>query len=94
MLLNPYGIDLPSLDFYPDPKLKIWILRQPFGSDPKCVRQIPGAILRTASDFEPVENSSSNQSQFAISLAIGDMLIEGSLTILPQVYSTEHGLRG
>jgi hypothetical protein len=85
MLLNPYGIELPSLDLDPDPKLELWILSQSFGSDPKRECQILCVIFRTASNFEPVKNSSCNQSQFAISLAIGDMLVEGSLTVLPQV---------
>ena len=85
MLLNPYGIELPSLDLHPDPKLELRILSQSLGSNPKRECQILCATFRTASNFEPVKNSSRNQSQFAISLTIGDMLVEGSLTVLPQV---------
>ena len=60
MLLNPYGIDLPSLNSHLDTKLKSFILRDSLSPNPECICQILGAILRTTCDFESIENSSSN----------------------------------
>ena len=93
MLLNPYGIDLSSLNSHLDAKLKVSIRRQSLGSNSERIRQISRIVLRAASDFKSVKYSSRDQSHFAISLAIGDMFIEGSTTVLPQVCSTRLGLR-
>ena len=93
MLLNPYGIDLSSLNSHLDTKLKVRIRRQSLCSNSERIRQIPRVILRPASDFKPVKNSSRDQSQFAISLAIGDMFVEGSLAVLPHVYSMLGSIR-